>query len=261
MTAPLRRKLVAGNWKMNTTRASAIELAREIAEHVGSHHTDVEVLVCPPFPYLLPVSEAIRSSSVELGAQNVYYEPPGAFTGEIAVPMLVDVGCRYVIVGHSERRHVLGEQNDVLRRKVAAAIAGGLDVIFCVGELLSEREANRAEAVLDSQMEGGLAGLEESSLNHVTLAYEPVWAIGTGRTATPAQAEEAHLHLRNWLKTRYNSGRSEGMRILYGGSVKADNARELMSQADVDGALVGGASLKADSFLAIVDAAAKMSVP
>jgi len=276
MTAPSRRKLVAGNWKMNTTRASAVELARAIAEHVGAQHVgtkggvspargtehaDVEVLVCPPFPYLLPVRDAIRSSGVELGAQNVYHEPPGAFTGEIAVPMLVDVGCRYVIVGHSERRHVLGEQDDLLRRKVAAVIAGGLDVIFCVGELLSEREANRTEAVLDSQMEGGLAGLDESSLDHVTVAYEPVWAIGTGRTATPSQAEEAHLHLRNWLKTRYNSRRSEGMRILYGGSVKADNARELMSQADVDGALVGGASLKADSFLAIVDAAAKMSVP
>ena len=277
MTAPSRRKLVAGNWKMNTTRASAVELAGAIAERVGAHRAgatggvnssgrgsecrDVEVLVCPPFPYLLPVSEVLRSSSVELGAQNVYFEPPGAFTGEVAVPMLVDVGCRYVLVGHSERRHVLGERNDLLRRKVAAAIAGGLDVIFCVGELLSEREANKTEAILDSQMEGGLAGLEESSLDHVTLAYEPVWAIGTGRTATPAQAEEAHLHLRNWLKTRYNSRRGEGMRILYGGSVKSDNARELMSQADVDGALVGGASLKADSFLAIVDAAAKMSVP
>jgi len=258
MTAPLRRKLVAGNWKMNTTRAAAVELARAVCAGLSADCRDVEVLVCPPFPYLLTVGEIVHASGVELGAQDVYFEPPGAFTGEVAVPMLVDTGCRYVILGHSERRHVLGERNEVVGRKVAAAIAGGLDVILCVGELLSEREANRTETVLDSQMEGGLAEIAESSLDHVTLAYEPVWAIGTGRTATPAQAEESHLHLRKWLQTRYNSRRSEGMRILYGGSVKADNALELMSQADIDGALVGGASLKADSFLAIVNAAAKV---
>ena len=216
------------------------------------------MLVCPPFPYLLPVGEVIRASGVKLGAQDVYFEPPGAFTGEVAVPMLVDAGCRYVIMGHSERRHVLGETDEVIGRKVAAAIAGGLDVILCVGELLAQREADRTKAVLDSQMEGGLARIKEEALDHVVIAYEPVWAIGTGLTATPAQAEEAHLHLRKWLVSRYNSRRSEGMRILYGGSVKADNALELMSQPDVDGALVGGASLKADSFLAIVDAAAKV---
>jgi triosephosphate isomerase len=258
MTAPPRRKLVAGNWKMNTTRASAVELARAVSASVPAGRRDVEVLVCPPFPYLLPVGEVLRASGVELGGQDVYFEQPGAFTGEVSVPMLVDTGCRYVIVGHSERRHVLGEHGDVIGRKVAAAIAGGLEVILCVGELLSEREASRTEAVLDSQMEGGLAGIEESSLDHVTVAYEPVWAIGTGRTASPPQAEETHLHLRKWFETRYNSRRSEGMRILYGGSVKADNALELMSQADIDGALVGGASLKADSFLAIVNAAAKV---
>ena len=172
--------------------------------------------------------------------------------------MLADCGCRYVIVGHSERRHVLGETSEQVGRKVVAALAGGLEVILCVGELLDEREANRTQAVLDAQMQGGLAHVEAGSLDHVTMAYEPVWAIGTGRTATPAQAQETHLHLRKWLAARYNSGHSEGMRILYGGSVKADNALELMSQADVDGALVGGASLKADSFLAIVEAAAKV---
>jgi triosephosphate isomerase len=258
MSPPQRRKLVAGNWKMNTTRASGVELARAVAAHVPADRRDVEVLVCPPFPYLLPVGDAIRSSAVELGAQNVYFEPPGAFTGEVAVPMLVDAGCRYVIIGHSERRHVFGERDDLIGRKVAAAIAGGLEVILCVGELLSEREADRTKAVLDSHMAGGFSQIKEESLAYVTLAYEPVWAIGTGLTATPAQAEESHLHLRKWLETRYNSQRSEDMRILYGGSVKADNALELMSQADVDGALVGGASLKADSFLAIVDAAAKV---
>jgi len=283
MTAAARRKLVAGNWKMQTTRARAIELAGTIAEGVvhrrqsvrtaagspaqgasGDSSTQgdsgrgdsVEVVVCPPFPYLLPVAEAIRGSGVELGAQNVSAEPPGALTGEVAVPMLVDCGCRYVIIGHSERRHILGEQDDVLCRKVKSAIAGGLRVIFCVGETLAEREAGKTQAVVDRQMETGLAGIDESSLEHLTLAYEPVWAIGTGRTATPAQAQEVHLQLRNWLRNRYNSERGERLRILYGGSVKADNARDLMSQADVDGALVGGASLEADAFLAIIDAAA-----
>jgi triosephosphate isomerase (TIM) len=268
MSGSSRRKLVAGNWKMNTTRAGGIELARAIAAKVPSAKKasaksagdtdDVEVLVCPPFPYLLSVGEAIQGSGVELGGQDVYFEPPGAYTGEVAVPMLLDVGCRYVILGHSERRHVLHERDHVIGQKVAAAIAGGLEVILCVGELLSEREANETHRVLDSHLEGGLAQITEEALEHVTIAYEPVWAIGTGKTASPAQAQECHLHLRKWLERRYNSRRSEGMRILYGGSVKADNALELMSQADVDGALVGGASLKADSFLAIVEAAAKV---
>jgi triosephosphate isomerase len=253
-----RLKLVAGNWKMNTTRVAGADLAKAIAAQVPAGRIDVEVLVCPPFPYLLPVGEAIRGSGVKLGAQDCYFEPPGAFTGEIAVPMLVDTGCKYVILGHSERRHVLGETDETIGRKVAAAIAGGLEVILCVGELLSEREGDKTGTVLDRHMEGGLSQIKEEHLDHVTVAYEPVWAIGTGKTASPAQAEEAHLHLRKWLAKRYNSRRSEGMRILYGGSVKADNALELMSQADVDGALVGGASLKADSFLAIVDAAAKV---
>jgi triosephosphate isomerase len=257
MSPSTRRKLVAGNWKMNTTRAGAIALAQGVAAQVPADRTDVEVLVCPPFPYLLPVGEVISASAVKLGAQDVYFEPPGAFTGEVAVPMLVDTGCRYVILGHSERRHVLGETDEVIGRKVAAAIAGGLDVILCVGELLAQREADRTKAVLDSHMEGGLAQIKEEALDHIVIAYEPVWAIGTGRTATPAQAQESHLHLRKWVESRYNSRRSTRLRILYGGSVKADNALELMSQPDVDGALVGGASLKADSFLAIVDAAAK----
>ena len=216
------------------------------------------MLICPPFPYLLPVGEVISTQRGQTRRQNVYFEPPGAFTGEIAVPMLVDVGCRYVILGHSERRHVLGETDDLIGRKVAAAIAGGLDVILCVGEMLAEREADRTHVVLDKHLEGGLSQIKEEDLAHIVVAYEPVWAIGTGRTATPAQAQECHLHLRKWVESRYNSRRSMELRILYGGSVKADNALELMSQPDVDGALVGGASLKADSFLAIVEAAAKV---
>jgi triosephosphate isomerase (TIM) len=253
-----RRKLVAGNWKMNLLRGAAVELASTVARGVASSPDAVEVLVCPPFPYLFPVGEALRGSAVGLGAQDVYFQPPGAFTGEVAVPMLVDAGCAYVIIGHSERRHILGETNDAICKKVAAAIAGGLNVILCVGEHLADREADKTWAVLGSQMEGALTGLSEGSLDRLSIAYEPCWAIGTGRNASPEQAEEVHLHLRKWLASRYNSPRADKTRILYGGSVKADNALQLMSQPDVDGALVGGASLKADSFLAIVEAASKV---
>jgi triosephosphate isomerase len=256
MSERFRRKLVAGNWKMNTTRASAVELARGIAQLVPADRTDVDVLVCPPFPYLCAVASAIEGSAVRLGAQNVYHEPPGAFTGEVAVNMLTDVGCRFVIIGHSERRHILGETDALIQRKVLAAIAGGLEVIFCVGEQLAEREALQTERVLDTQMTGGLAELPEAGLEHLTIAYEPVWAIGTGRTAKPEQAEDVHLYLRKWLADRYNPRRAQSMRILYGGSVNPKNALELLSQRDVDGALIGGASLKVETFQPIIEAAA-----
>lgn len=255
MSEPSRRKLVAGNWKMNTTRASAVELARGVAQNVPSAAALVDVLVCPPFPYLCDVATALKGSAVQLGAQDVYYESPGAFTGEVAVNMLTDVGCRFVIVGHSERRHILGETDALLNKKVVAALAGGLDVILCVGEKLAEREADHTEAVLDSQMSGGLAGIEDSALRQLTIAYEPVWAIGTGRTATPQQAEDVHLYLRKWLATRYNPRRAQSTRILYGGSVNASCALELMSEPDIDGALVGGASLKVETFRPIIEAA------
>jgi triosephosphate isomerase len=256
MSEPFRRKLVAGNWKMNTTRASAVELARGIAQLVPAGRSDIDVLVCPPFPYLCAVASAIEGSAVQLGGQDVYYEPPGAFTGEVAVNMLTDVGCHFVIVGHSERRHILCETDLVLRRKVAAAITGGLEVIFCVGEHLAEREANQTEKILDSQMAGGLTGLAEAELEHVTIAYEPVWAIGTGRTATAQQADDVHLYLRKWLADRYNPRRVQSTRILYGGSVNPKNALELLSEPNVDGALVGGASLKVETFQPIIEAAA-----
>ncbi|MEX2288538.1 MAG: triose-phosphate isomerase [Planctomycetaceae bacterium] len=255
----MRRYLVAGNWKMNTTLASARAWARALAAGVPRKREAVEVLACPPFPYLLPVAEAIAGSGVVLGAQNAYHEPPGAFTGETAVEMLLDVGCQYVILGHSERRHVLEEDDDLINRKVHAAVKKGLKVILCVGELLSEREAGKTESVLDRQMERGLAGIDAGSLALLVVAYEPVWAIGTGVNATPAQAESAHAHLRNWLLGRYNADVAEGMRILYGGSVKADNAAELLAQPNVNGALVGGASLKTESFLPIVDAAVRLA--
>jgi triosephosphate isomerase (TIM) len=201
------------------------------------------------------VADVVKGTSVELGAQNVWHEPPGAFTGEVAVNMLLDVGCRYVIVGHSERRQHCSETDSVLQKKVVASIAGGLEVIFCVGEHLSDRESNHTEKVLDAQMSGGLAGLPETALEHLVIAYEPVWAIGTGRTATEEQAQEVHVYLRKWLANRYNPRRAQGMRILYGGSVNPKNALGLLSEPDIDGALVGGASLKVDTFRPIIEAA------
>ncbi len=241
---------------MNTTRDAAVDLARKVAA-AAAHAKQVDVLVCPPFPYLIPVREAIGSGGgVALGAQNVYFEPPGAFTGEVAVEMLLDVGCKYVILGHSERRHVLGEDDSLINRKLKSALSKGLDVILCVGELLEDRQAGRTEGVLDSQMAGGLADVSVEALSHVVLAYEPVWAIGTGVTASPEQADSAHAHLRKWLSVRYNPTVAEQMRILYGGSVKPDNAASLLSLPNVDGALVGGASLKAEQFVPIIEAAA-----
>jgi triosephosphate isomerase len=251
----MRRYLVAGNWKMNLTGETSVALAREIATAVPAPLPAVDVLVCPPFPYLATVATVVRGSGVSLGAQNAWHEPPGAFTGEVAAGMLLDVGCRSVILGHSERRHILHESDELINRKVHTMRQAGLQVILCVGELLEERDTHRTEDVLNRQMTGGLQGIDAEKLGDTVIAYEPVWAIGTGRTATPAQAQAAHAHLRNWLRTRYNPAVAEATQILYGGSVKADNARELLEQTDVDGALVGGASLKAESFLPIVRAA------
>jgi triosephosphate isomerase len=249
----MRKKFIAGNWKMYTTAATARELASAVARGVGAE-TRVTVAVCPPFPYLIPVAEALRGSQVTLGAQDVNGEKEGAFTGEVSAPMLLDVGCRYVIVGHSERRHVLHENDALINRKVQAALAAGLQVILCVGETLDERESTRTEAVLDTQLSGGLAGLTPERLTDLVIAYEPVWAIGTGRNATPQQAQEAHAFIRRRVGQMFGEKTASALPIQYGGSVKPDNAALLLNQPDVDGALVGGASLKADSFLAIVKA-------
>jgi len=251
----MRRYLVAGNWKMNLKQDSALALARALAAACPGGDTRIDVLVAPPFPYLVPVKQAIAGSSVTLGAQNAYFEAPGAFTGETSVEMLVDCGVKSVILGHSERRHVLGETDAVINKKVKAVLDKGLEVILCVGELLADRDSGKTETVLDEQMKGGLAAISEAQMAHIVIAYEPVWAIGTGRTASPAQAESAHAHLRNWLSSHYNTNVADATRILYGGSVKGDNAAELMGQPNVDGALVGGASLKAEQFLPIIQAA------
>lgn len=247
----MRRPIIAGNWKMNLDRAGAVALAAALAERTAGIE-GVDLAVFPPSVYLDPVRAALVGSRVAWGAQNVYDQPDGAFTGEISTSMLVDLGCRYVILGHSERRHILGETNAEVHKRVLASLAAGLVPIVCVGELLAEREAGQTGAVIRRQFDGSLAGLTEEQIARIVLAYEPVWAIGTGKVATPEQAEEVHKDLRKVLADRYNATIAETVRIQYGGSVKASNAAELLAQKNVDGALVGGASLKADEFLGIV---------
>ena len=250
----MRPKFVAGNWKMYTSASTAKALATTVAMSLKGDKR-VMVAVCPPFPWLKVVADAIEGSSVTLGGQNCHFEKEGAYTGEVSPAMLREVGCQYVIIGHSERRHGLGEADEFLNKKAKAALAAGLKVIFCVGELLAEREANKTEAVLETQLTNGLAGLTSAQMHSVVLAYEPVWAIGTGKVATPEQAQAAHAFIRGKIGAMFDAGTAAHVQIQYGGSVKPDNAAGLMSLPDVDGALVGGASLKADQFLAIVNAA------
>ena len=249
----MRKKFVAGNWKMNTTAASAVELAKAVVSGVGSD-TSVQVALCPPFPYLAAVADVTKGSPVLLGGQNLYPKTEGAFTGEVSPGMLLDVGCEYVILGHSERRHVIGETDSFINEKVKAALEAGLQVILCVGETLEERESNKTESVLDTQTTQGLKDISAEAMANIVIAYEPVWAIGTGKTATPEQAQEAHAFLRKRVRELYNESVAQNLIIQYGGSVKPANAAELLNQPDVDGALVGGASLKADQFLPIIEA-------
>lgn len=248
----MRRPFIAGNWKMHLTRAEAVALAKGIVERLATDA--VEVAVAPPSVYLDAVGQVVRGTPVGLSAQNMYHEPNGAFTGEISASMLADLGCTYVILGHSERRHILGETDQDVNRKVLAALAARLTPIVCVGETLQEREAGKTRSVVQRQFDGSLAGLSAAQMQSVVIAYEPVWAIGTGKVATPQQAEEVHADLRRLIVSRYNSEVASTVRIQYGGSVKPENAAELLQQPDIDGALVGGASLKADSFLGIVSA-------
>ena len=246
----MRRKLIAGNWKMNLDRAGAVALAKGVAAR-AKDAANVDLLVCPPNVYLSPVGEVLRGSTVALGAQNMYHEPNGAFTGEISAAMLLDLGAKYVILGHSERRHILRETDRDVNRKTLAALAAGLIPIVCVGELLEEREAGKTGDVISRQFAGSLADVSADQVQKLVIAYEPVWAIGTGKVASPEQAKEVHADLRSLLVKRYNDSVAGTVRILYGGSVKASNAGELLSQPNIDGALVGGASLKADEFLGI----------
>src|SRR5690348_11925748 len=229
-----RRKLVAGNWKMNTTLAEAKALAAGIAKGVGNS-TALDVAVCPPYPWLLPVAEAIKGSAVALGAQDVSSGKKGAFTGEVSPAMLVECGCKYVIVGHSERRHILGEPDSAINHKVHTALEEGLHVILCVGETLAERERNLQERVFQRQVFAACAGLTDEQFSRLTFAYEPVWAIGTGKVATPEQAEQAHANIRAKMRLFYGEKIADALPILYGGSVTAENAAGLLHRPDVDG--------------------------
>jgi len=246
----MRRPIVAGNWKCNKTPKEAVELAKQLRGALDGLQA-VDTVICPPCPALAPVAAELEGSTIGLGAQNLYWEPQGAFTGEVSAPMLVDVGCHFVIIGHSERRQLFGETDEHVHRKLLAALQHPLTPIVCIGETLAQREAGQTFEVVGRQLDAALFGVTAAQATRLIIAYEPVWAIGTGKTATPAQAQEVHAFIRRRLKA---SGAAEAIRIQYGGSVTAANAAELLQQPDIDGALVGGASLKVDSFAAIVKA-------
>jgi len=250
----MRKKIVAGNWKMNKLVGDAVVLAEAVKATLADKST-VEIVLCPTFTALKSVGDVIAGTQVKLGAQNMHWEKDGAFTGEISADMLRDAGCQYVILGHSERRQFFGETDAGVNRKVKVALAANLTPIVCVGETLEQREANQTEDVVTTQITKSLAGLDETGFRHIVVAYEPVWAIGTGRTATPAQAQDVHALIRRVLTKLSNPGAAQAVRIQYGGSMKPVNAKELMSQPDIDGGLIGGAALDAASFIAIVEAA------
>lgn len=249
----MRTKVIAGNWKMNNDINGTIELISGIKSILAGKKIDAKLIVCPPFTSLETAKELLKGSVVGLGAQNMYFEENGAFTGEISAAMLKSVGCEYVILGHSERRTIFGETDELINKKVKKALASGLKPIFCIGETLEERESGTTFDVIKRQINAGLSGLSDSDMETVIIAYEPVWAIGTGKVASPAQAQEVHAFIRGELVKLFGSASAERTIIQYGGSVKPDNARELLGQADIDGALVGGACLKAESFVGIAE--------
>ena len=251
----MRKKIVAGNWKMNKTAHDAKALVADIRAKLGDF-SSVECVLCPPFTSLWVTADGIRGSQIEMGAQNVHWEKSGAYTGEISADMLKEKGCTYVIVGHSERRQYFGETDETVNRRARATLAAGLKPIVCVGETLAERDSGDTFKVIERQIAKGLAGIQGKEWDSVVIAYEPVWAIGTGRTATAAQAQEVHAAIRKQLGQMAGAGVAAQIRIQYGGSMKPDNAKELMSQPDIDGGLIGGAALQADSFVAIVRAGA-----
>jgi len=262
----MRRPFVAGNWKMNLDLAGARALIADLRERLGDSLL-LDVAVCPPSIYLFPMAKAVADSPILLGAQNCWHEAGGAFTGEISADMVRETGCHYVILGHSERRHAIGptdaegkvhgETDAMVAVKVRAVLGAGMIPIVCVGETLDERDAGKTDDVLSQQVAGSLDGLTEKDAATIVIAYEPVWAIGTGRNATPDQAQSAHAHIRGRLAERFSGRAADQIRIQYGGSVKPNNAAELMAKSDVDGALVGGASLKAEDFAAIIHACIK----
>ena len=252
----MRKPIVAGNWKMNKTVAEAKDLVAGIVRELGDFK-GVDVVVCPPYTALNAVGELLAESQsqVDLGAQDMHWEKSGAYTGEVSAPMLRELFCHYVILGHSERRAYFHETDDVVNRKVKAALGGNVTPIVCVGETLEQREAEATDQVVEAQVRGSLEGLSEDELAKIVVAYEPVWAIGTGRTATPEQAQEVHAHIRGVVSNMSGSSVAESLRIQYGGSMKPDNAKELIGQPDIDGGLIGGAALDPRSFVEIIQAA------
>ncbi|MBE0551467.1 MAG: triose-phosphate isomerase [Ignavibacterium sp.] len=251
----MRKNVIAGNWKMNNDLKESEKLIVELKNLLKNEKPNCDVIVCPPFTSLSEASKLVSGSSIKLGAQNMHFEDSGAFTGEVSASMLKSVGCEYVILGHSERRHIFGESNEVINKKIKKALSAGLKPIFCIGELLEERENGSTNEVVKSQILKGLKGISADDMKNVIVAYEPVWAIGTGKTASPAQAQEVHEFIRDLIEIDYSLEVANDLVIQYGGSVKPDNAKELLSQKDIDGALVGGACLKADSFLGIIKGA------
>lgn len=249
----MRRLLIAGNWKMNMKLESAKALAAGLKD-AAADVSSVDIAICPPSVYIQPVGAILAGSNIGYGAQDAYFEKAGAFTGQIEMAMLTDLGCQYVILGHSERRHIMGESSEEVNLKVHAALAAGLTPIVCVGELLKEREAGVTDQVNRRQFDGSFSGVSADDMKKCVIAYEPVWAIGTGKVATPEQAQEVHAALRALIAERYGKQTADAVRIQYGGSVKAENAKELLGQPDIDGALVGGASLKVDAFMGIINA-------
>lgn len=251
MNPSLRRPVIAGNWKLHKTVQESVDLVTLLKRKL-SDVQGVEIVVCPVYTALASVSEILLESNLRLGAQDLYWEDKGAFTGEVSAPLLKDAGARYVIIGHSERRQFFNETHETVRKKTRAALKAGLTPIVCVGEMLAEREAGQTFRVLEEQLAGGLEGFKPEDLKQMILAYEPVWAIGTGKVATPAQAQEAHAFIRGQLTKAFGAEAAKAVCIQYGGSVKPDNTENLMREEDIDGALVGGASLEAESFAQIV---------
>ncbi len=250
----MRRKLIAGNWKMNKTADEAVALAKEIVA-VAKDANNTDVMIAPTFVCLSEVSKIVAGTNVKLGCQNMYFEESGAYTGEISADMLKSVGVEYVILGHSERRSIFGETDEIINKKIKKTIEKGLIPVFCIGETLEEREAGKAEAVVNEQTTKGLAGISEADAAKVVIAYEPVWAIGTGKTATPEDADSIHKTIRDTLGSMYSANLADGMKILYGGSMNDANAKELLGKENIDGGLIGGAALVSDKFATIINAA------
>lgn len=247
----MRKPIIVGNWKMNNTVSEAVTLVKDLIPRIRDVD-NVDIGVGPPFTALNAVVETCAGTNVAVAAQNIYWEDSGAFTGEISPGMLVEVGCKYAIIGHSERRTIMGETDEMVNKKIFAALKHNLTPIVCIGETLDQRELNQTFSIIETQVNAGLAGLSTDEVKRIVLAYEPIWAIGTGKTATPDQAQEVHAFIRKKLTELFNTEVADTIRIQYGGSVKPENIAELMAQEDLDGALVGGASLKADSFADII---------